>query len=227
MPQNLSLIDPYSSPSRAPGQRVNFQFWRKPVYQLQDGTYWHPGSDGPTYLVDIDSEWSYLYLGIPSTMPYTPGKATVRARKFRDVDKKKAAGGDGGRITIHGVEPSFVEIELMIWTPEQLRQLAFLWPVLFPQAYKGSPPAYDVQHPELSLHGIKALQFVDGEGPELDGRGGGIFRMKAWEFLKPSTKSTTKTEVQAIGSLLDVGAVQVSSSGYAPPGQNAANLGPR
>lgn len=48
MPAQLSIVPPYSAPSRAPGQRVNFQFWRQPVYQLQDGTYWHPGHEGPT-----------------------------------------------------------------------------------------------------------------------------------------------------------------------------------
>lgn len=206
--------------------RVNFQFWRQPVLELDDGTYWHPGSDGPTYLTGVDSAWSYLYLGIPSTQPYTPGKATVHVTKFRDVDKKKAAGNDGGRITIHGVEPCQVDIEIFIWTPEQLRALSGLWPTLFPQAYKGTPPAYDVQHPLLTIHGIKALQFVKGEGPELDGKGGGVFKMSAWEFLKPKT-GATKTEVKAIGSLLDAGAVQTSGSGYALPGSDPSNLGPR
>jgi len=223
---NLTLVDPYSAPSRAPGQRVSFAFWRRPVYQLQDGTYWHPGSDGPTYLVDIDSPWSYLYLGIPSTQPYTPGKATVKVRRFRDVDKKKAAGNDGGRITIHGVEPSMVEIDLTIWTPEQLRQLANLWPTLFPQAYKGAPPAYDVDHPALRMHGIHAIQFVSGEGPEIDGQGRGTFRMTAWEFLQPGKKKATNTNAQAIGSLLDAGATPTTAAGYALPGSDPSNLGP-
>lgn len=228
MARDLTIVDPYSTPSRAPGQRVNFQFWRQPVYQLADGSYWHPGVDGPTYLNEIDSPWSYLYLGIPSTQPYTPGKATVRMRSARDVDKKKAAGNDGARVAIHGLDLRVAEIELLIWTPEQLRALANLWPVLFPVAYKGAPPAYDIQHPLITgMHHVKAVQFISGEGPEIDAQGRGVFKMSAIEFLKPSKKNETATAVQAIGSLLDEGAVPTSASGYALPGANPNNLGPR
>jgi hypothetical protein len=230
MAANLSIVPPFSAPSRAPGQRVSFQFWRQPVYELSDGTYWHPGADGPTYLVNVSSAWDYLYLGIPSTQPYTPGKATVRVRKARDVDKKKAAGNDGARVAIHGVDLAAVDIELLIWTPEQLRQLAALWPVLFPQAYKGSPPAYDVQHPALmnELHHVKSVQFIGGEGPDVDAQGRGIFKMTAIEFLPPGKKNVTKTEVAAIGSLLDPGAATTTPSGYASPAwNNPTNLGPR
>jgi hypothetical protein len=223
----LDIVAPYSDATRAPGTRVSFQFWRQPVYQLADGTYWCPGFDGPTYLHSVDSAWSYLYLGIPSTQPYTPGKATVRVRKARDIEKKKAAGNDGARVTIHGVDLAAVEIDLLIWTPEQLRALASLWPILFPQAYKGSPPAYDAQHPALQLHNIKSVQFIGGEGPEIDREGRGIFKMTAIEFLKPSTKNVTKTETGAIGSLLDPGATPTTAAGYALPGALPSNLGPR
>lgn len=222
-----SIVAPFTAGSRAPGPRVSFQFWRQPVYQLQDGSYWHPGADGPTYLVGYDSPESYLYLGIPSTQPYTPGKATVHVRKARDVDKKKAAGNDGARVAIHGADLAAAEIELLIWTPEQLRQLNNLWPILFPPNYKGSPPAYDVQHPKLSLHHVKALQFIGGDGPEIDGQGRGVFRMTAIEFAKPGTKNATKTEVAALGSLLDAGAVVTTPGGFASPGANPSNLGPR
>jgi hypothetical protein len=222
------LLSPYDATARLPGARVSFAFWRQPVYQLSDGTYWHPGSEGPTYLVNIDSQWSYLYLGIPSTQPYTPGKLTItEASKWRDVDKKKAAGNDGARISIHGIEPSLVEMELLIWTPEQLRQLANLWPILFPAAYKGAPPAYDVDHPLLRIHGVKAIQFVKGSGPYVDAKGIGTFRMTAWEFLQPSKKNETKTNVQALGSLLDAGTTSSSPSSFSTPGATAANLGPR
>jgi len=227
MATNLSIVSPYSAQSRAPGPRVSFQFWKQPVYQLQDGTYWHPGSDGPAYLTGIDTAWSYLYVGIPSTNPYTPGKATVHVRSARDIDKKKASGNDGARVAIHGLDLRVAEIDLLIWTPEQLRQLANLWPTLFPVAYKGAPPAYDVQHPLLTLHHIKALQFIGGEGPEIDNQGRGIFKMTAIEFLKPSTKNVTKTAVSAIGSLLDAGATSTTPSGFALPGATPSNLGPR
>jgi hypothetical protein len=227
MAQNLSLVDPYSTDTRAPGTRVNFPFWRQPVYQLDDGTYWHPGTDGPTYLVDVDSPWSYVYVGIPSTQPYTPGKATVHVRKARDIDKKKAAGQDGAHVAIHGVDLWVGEIELLIWTPEQYRALLSLWPILFPVAYKGAPPAYDIQHPLLALHNIKSAQFIGGEGPELDAQGRGQFRMTAIEFLKPGKKNATKTNVQSIGSRLDAGVEPTTAAGYSTPGSDPSNLGPK
>lgn len=207
-----TLINPY-----LPTSQVSFQFWQKPVYQATDGTYWTPGFEGPTYMT---SPWDYLYLGIPSTTPFTPGKCIVRPVKFRDVDKKKAAGNDGGRITVHGIEPAEVDIEIIIWTPEQLRQLANLWPILFPQAYKGSPVPYDTQHPTLTIHNIKSLIFVRGEGPTIDDQRRGHFTIKAWEFLKPAATKGKATATASLGSLLDPGA-------YPTPGSNANNLGPR
>jgi hypothetical protein len=135
----MALIQPYQNV-----QQVSFQFWAKPVLQASDGTYYSPGFDGPTY---ASSPWDYLYLGVPSTQPFTPGLCTVAVNRTRDVDKKKAVGNDGARVTIHGVDAAMVEIAIRIWTPEQLRQLAALWPTLFPNAYKGAPPAYDVQRP--------------------------------------------------------------------------------
>jgi hypothetical protein len=232
MAANLTLVTPYSDRGdRAPvsqgARRVSFPFWRQPVYELSDGSYWTPGIEGPTYLNNVDSPWSYLYIGIPSTQPYTPGKATVHVRKARDTDKKKAAGNDGAHVAIHGVDLSVAEIELLIWTPEQVRALAALWPTLFPQAYKGAPPAYDVQHPLMKYHNIKAMQFIAGEGPEIDTGGRGVFKMTAIEFLKPSKKNTTKTNTAAIGSLLDPSATPTTAAGYATPGSNPANLGPR
>jgi hypothetical protein len=208
----MALIQPYQNV-----QQVSFQFWAKPVLQASDGTYYSPGFDGPTY---ASSPWDYLYLGVPSTQPFTPGLCTVAVNRTRDVDKKKAAGNDGARVTIHGVDAAMVEIAIRIWTPEQLRQLAALWPTLFPNAYKGAPPAYDVQHPMLTYHNIKSLQFIGGEGPDIDERRIGMFRLHAIEFLKPGKTNATKTAVGSIGSLLD-------PPTYPKPSANTTNLGPR
>lgn len=214
-----SIQNPYG-PSVA--TRVNFAFWRQPVYQLSDGTYFTPGCDGATYAT---SAWDKVYIGLPTSgQPYTPGIAKVRVEKFRDVDKKKSAGSDGARITIHGVEPAQVEIELMIWTPEQFRQLTTLWSALFPAAYKGAPPAYSVQHPAFTsgLYSISTLQFVKLEGPDISPDGRALFRLKAWEFLKPGTQSATVTAAAPLPTLYD----QTNSSTVASPGSNSANKGP-
>lgn len=207
-----NLIQPYQNL-----QQVSFQFWAKPVLQDRNGTYFCPGFEGETY---ASNPWDYLYLGIPSTKPFTPGLARVAVQRARDVDKKKAVGNDGARVTIHGVDPAAVEIEIRIWTPEQLRQLSALWPILFPNAYKGAPPAYDTQHPMLTYHNIKSLQFYAGSGPIIDERRVGVFTLHAIEFLKPGKTKATKTETGSIGSLLDPGT-------YPKPGDNADNLRPR
>lgn len=226
-----TIINPYGPTGGAQGTRVSFQFWRQPVFQLSDGTYFTPGCDGPTYAsnpwdkVEIDATVPPPFVASGSKLS-TPGIAKVRVTKFRDVDKKKPAGSDGARITIHGLEPAQIEIELQIWTPEQLRQLAAMWPVLSPAAYKGSPAAYDVRHPAFTggLHSISSVQFVSLEGPEIDNRGVGVFRMKAWEFLKPGNPSVsvTKTAAAPAPTLYDT----TNSPTVSTPGSSSANTGP-
>ena len=218
-----AVLNPYG-PNIA--SRVNFAFWRQPVYQLsggpQDGQYWTPGCDGPTY---ANSPWDYVYIGLPTIgSSITPGIAKVRVDKFRDVDKKKPSGSDGARITIHGVEPAKVEIDLTIWTPEQLRQWSVMWPYLFPVAYKGKPPNYSVSYPSFGsdLYAIKSLTFVKMEGPDIQPDGRGIFRLHAWEYLAPSTKNVTTSITKELGTLYD----RSQTHGVETPGSNSANLGP-
>jgi hypothetical protein len=210
------LIIPYTTTDVGSPQPTSFQFWRSPVYTASDGQLWCPGIIGETY---SSRPWDFIYLGIPSTQPFTPGICRVMFDKARDIDKKKAAGNDGARVAIHGVDLAAIDIELLIWTPEQLKALASLWPVLFPPAYKGPPPAYDVQHPAFSIHAVKSVQFIAGGGPQIDQQGRGIFRMRAIEYQKPGKKNAVATAVGSIGSLLDPGA-------YPTPGQNPPNLGP-
>jgi len=208
-------ITPYVN-AFPPPQQASFVFWRKPIYTREDGALWCPGFEGETY---ASNPFDFIYLGVPSTRPFTPGICRINFDKGRDFDKKKPAGTDGARVTFHGVDVVPIDIELLIWTPEQLKALAALWPVLFPAAFKGSPPAYDVQNPLFAMHDIKAAQFVGGGGPHIDERGIGSFRMRAIEFRKPGKKNATKTEVGAIGSILDPGA-------YPLPSTNTQNLGP-
>lgn len=226
-----TILNPYGTTAAPVGTRVSFQFWRQPVFQYTDGTYYTPGVDGPTYAT---SPWDKLEIDATVPPPYvasgskfsTPGICKVRVTKYRDVDKKKSAGSDGARVTIHGMEPAQLEIELMIWTPEQLRQLAAMWPVLSPAAYKGSPAAYDVRHPALSggLHSVSSVQFVSLDGPEIDSRGVGTFRMKAWEFLKPGNPnvSVTKTAAAPTPTLYDT----TNSPAISTPGSSSANTAP-
>lgn len=224
MPTNL--IEPYSNTGSGstlinpylPVNKIAFDFWRKPVYQIQDGTYWTPGIEGRTFSTN---EWDFIKFGGPLVVPLTPGVCSVSIRKDRAVDNKKPVGSDGGRQTFHGVIPSQFDVELEIWTPEQYRKLEQLWPILFPHAYKGKiPPAFDVTHPVFSIHKVKSAQFVGAEGPVIGPDGKGRYKMRAIEFLKPGKKSASADNVQERGGLLDAGAAPA-------PGGFLSNLGPK
>lgn len=216
---NGGLINPF-----LPTSQAQFQFWAKPVYQASDGTYWAPGFDGPTFSTN---PWDYIKVGTVYG-PYTggappdrtPGICRIRLRKEYQVDKKKPIGANGSRNTFHGVDPAEFDIEIEIWTPEQLRQLSTMWAYMFPPAAKGTPIAFDVQHPLFAIHDVKSIQFAAGEGPEIRPDRRGVFRIRAVEFLKPTTANATKTAVQPIGSLYD-------PATPATPGANPANLAPR
>jgi hypothetical protein len=217
-----NVLNPYGNTAHPSGTRVSFQFWQQPVYQNNDGTLWCPGFDGPTY---ASSAWDYIYIGLPTSgQPFTPGIATVSVDTATDMDKKKAAGTDGARVTFHGRNPSAVDIELKIWTPEQLRQFGILWQTLYPAAYKGTPPAFAVQHPmfKSELHNISSLQFIGINGPVIGHDRVGTFRIRAIQYLKPGTNKATKTAVAPIGSLFDAGAAPTIST----PGASGSNTGP-
>ena len=198
-----------------------FQFWAGPVLFDNDGRYYCPGFEGPTYST---SPWDTVVVGVPYTdpdKPQTPGIAEVSVEKYRDVDKKKAAGKDGARVTIHGIEPAMIEIKLIIWTPDQLRVLSELWPVLFPKMQKGTPPAFDIDHPMTRIHDVKSVIFVRGDGPMpgpvVRSR---VFTMKAVEYLPPGKKKATVTPVKPIGSPVNDPPVTTK------PGANPDNTGP-
>lgn len=217
--------------------RVSFAFWGQPVLRQSNGLLTCPGFDGPTY---ADSPWDKVFVAVPYQgieQPYTPGQAEVSVQKSRDVDKKKAAGNDGARLTVHGLEPAVVEIRLLIWTPDQLAWLAKIWPVLFPGPQKvASIPnnarpvtpkqnvatPFDVQHPVLDLHGVRSLIFVGGSGPDPGPvPRSRLFTMRALEFLAPNSKTnSTNTPVSSKGSLLD------PEAGYQASGLDPNNLGP-
>lgn len=216
-----TLIDPYNTTTA----QSSFRFWGAPVYTASNGTLWCPGFDGATFST---SPYDYVTVAVPygpnvggAPPNRTPGVCIVDVRKEYAVDKKKPLGSNGARVTFHGIDAAEVNIEIKIWTPEQLRQLELMWSSLFPPANKGVPVAFDVGHPILNdVHGVKSVQFVSGSGPIIQGDRTGIFRIRALEYQPPATTNVTKTQVKSIGSLLD-------APTYSTPGSNTANLAPR
>lgn len=226
------LIQPYKDIPNL----VNFQFWGSPVLRattdqnatgIKAGDLWCPGFIGPTFV----PQDSYGFLGITMPGPTTqelsqvngfPGIADVRVSAQRKVDMKKASGADGATVTFTGRDPAQVDISLTIWTPQQLKILEAMWKELQPPAGKGEPAAYQVTHPLLRFHSIKALMFVGADGPSPGGPPQSrTFVIRALEYLPPKKKKATKTpkKTETRGSVLDEGA-------YQPPGKNPNNVGP-
>lgn len=202
-----------------------FDFWAQPVFKRTDGALYCPGFTGETY---SKSAWDYVVIQGDTQ---TPGICEVSCDKSRDVDKKKAAGSNGARLTIHGIEPAIVEIEITIWTPEQLKQLRSLVEAIFPANNKRPkgvsatdpwPPAFDVNHPTFQTHKVKSLVFtkITGPAPGKVTRSK-MFKISALEFLPPSKKKATATPVKSKGSTLDP-----DQTTYPTPGSSSKNTGP-
>lgn len=81
---------------------------------------------------------------------------------------------------------------------------------------------FDVSHPALALHGIKAVQIVGGRGP-VPGRypQSRIFTIKCIEYLPPGKASSTKTDNAPITA-----PSTLQSTTWPTPGSNPANMGP-
>lgn len=204
---------------------VSFDFWAQPVLTDASGALYCPGYTGKTFM---KGAWDSVKIGSLQT----PGTCDVTVSKSRDVDKKKAAGSDGARITIHGIDPGSGEITLTIWTPEQLKTLRSVWEQIFPSSNKRPkgvaasspwPPAFDVAHPIFRTHSIKSVVFTGGEGPKTGSvRGTRIFTIRWQEYLAPSKKKVTHSPVASKGSTLD----PAQKGNYPTPGSNKKNTGP-
>lgn len=204
---------PYSNNRGTP-----FAFWGSPVFE-QNGKLVCPGftQDQP-----ITNAWDLCQLG----GDILPGIATVDIQKERQTEKKKAADRDGARITVRGIDAASISIQLLIWTPEQLRDLNRLWPILFPPPGKqpAKPPMFDIQHPMAELHGVKSIQVISGSGPSPAGVARArIFNIRAIEYLPPGKKSATSSAAQPKGTLLDQGAN--AAPAQALPSSFAENIG--
>lgn len=215
-------------------ERNYFEFWAQPVITDEDtGELSCPGFTGPTY---SNNPWDVVTIGGDRT----PGIAQVMCEKRRAIDRKKPAGADGARITVHGADLAEVQIQLLIWTPQQLAVLNALWARWMPPSgkskpqqtkasgQKNAPKAIDpspfiVSHPKFITHDVTAIQIIGGRGPD-DGPvpRSKVFTILAVEFRSPSTgASKTNTPVAAIGSTLDEGIVD-----HPLAGENPDNTGP-
>ena len=174
-------------------------FWGSPVLRDGNGKLYCPGYTGETYAA---SQWDYVSFG-PDVR--TPGVAEVKVNRAQASDVKPAAGKDGATVTLHGVRPAEVVVTLKIWTPQQLDELHTLWDKIMPRAGKTTAQIVTVAHPVLTLHNVRSMVVLRGEGP-LDGPAPKIklFTISGVEYVKPANgKNATKTPTAPAPTVFD------------------------
>lgn len=164
--------------------------------QTEDGVIEGPAAEGALTLRGM--EWDTLLI---SGMAM-PGLATVTVSEIsRRLQNKKENGSDGSSPTFRGLNPAKVEIELLLWTPDQLRTWEAMLPVIFPRAGKGTNglSGLDISHPNTALCGIRAIviESVTGlmPGPS---HGTKAVKLKCFEFMPPKKAKAVKTVVSAV-----------------------------
>lgn len=158
---------PYAALPSSLGSIVPSKFWGSPVIRDKNGNLSCPGFSGATYATKA---WDTVVIpGVPTKSPAvpngpaqakTPGICVVRCKKSRDIDKKKIKGGDGGRITLAGLEPAMIEIEIHIWTPQQLEELDKLKVIVAPGPQKQTKTVTDTNTPKTVITNGNAIPQV-------------------------------------------------------------------
>ena len=197
-------------------------FWGSPVLRDNEGQLYCPGFIGATFST---SEWDYCTFG----GDLSPGVCTVTIHKTQAVDVKKAAGVDNATQTFHGLNPGEIDISITLWTPQQFEELKKLWKKIMPRAEKTVGTAYDFYHPSTATMGIKSVAVIAGSfGADGKVSRSKVFSIRATEWYQPKKRKTsTKTPIASIGSVLDPG--RVSNGQVVPrplPGAAARNTGP-
>jgi hypothetical protein len=124
-----------------------------------------------------------------------PGLAIVNADSQFKVDPKKSPGKSGATPTFHGRRPADIDIQVIIWTEDQLdeltEQLVVLWPA---EPDRKKPQPVDVYHPSLALLGIKSMYLtqVSGLKPGPVSKSMSM-SMKAHEYRRGGKKSESLT----------------------------------
>jgi hypothetical protein len=97
-----------------------------------------------------------------------PGRAKVRFRLSRAVEKKKAKGKCGGTITDNGEEITEIEIELEVATPEEWVLWQDTLPKLWTRKKGGKRSPKKIDHPKTAVAGITEvyIESIDMGDPD-------------------------------------------------------------
>jgi hypothetical protein len=154
--------------------------------------FWGPanGFSGQPFL---SNPWDVVFFnGDP-----LPGKWSVQGLPTLAVDRKKHAGVDGAAITVNGYIPGPVELEGLLWTPDQWEFFQAKAPDIWRKPTKKaklSDLAVTIDHPALALWGITKVVVV-GVSPPSDGpiKFSKIVKIKCLEYVALDKTTRTKT----------------------------------
>lgn len=141
------------------------------------GTFWDPtggrGGNFDCLLPDVSQinrlpafwDWEVIYMADRRV----PGLVQVKFKRAHRVDKKAAGGADNQTITSLGYNGAEVNIELRLWTPQQLVDYQnFTIPSIQPAPGKANarPKSVKVAYPSLAMYGVRSLFVTEIAGPE-------------------------------------------------------------
>lgn len=150
-----------------------------------------PGYIGP---LRPDTPWSTVRLG----RQFLPGACEVRCGRKRKKDTKAANGKDGGRTTYRGYTLAEVNIDVLIWLPEQWNMLVRQMHDLMPPPGKSTVQAFDIAHPLTQFFNIRSVVVEDAEVVPTEPKGARMVKLKCGEFMPSGSKSATKTPTASV-----------------------------
>jgi hypothetical protein len=126
----------------------------------KDATFWQlhkMGIEGPVF---PPNPWDTVSFGGDAKLP---GVCKIKGLPMLAFDRKKAGGVDGATITVNGYLPGPIEVECMIWMPDQYKQLRSVVPLIWRKPNKkekASELAKPLIHPAVEPLGIRQVVIL-------------------------------------------------------------------
>jgi hypothetical protein len=118
-----------------------------------------------TFWEEEPEVWDTLHIGGQRM----PGLASISGTASRKMDTRSAAGADGARVRDRGYEPAALDVQIRVWTQEQLDDLEERIEALHPRQRGTERTPVDVAHPALSLLGIRSAYVTAIGVPQISG----------------------------------------------------------
>lgn len=121
--------------------------------------FWDPFGEYAELFVH-QSHWSAWDVVILGGQPL-PGVGSVKGSAVQRVEVQKVNGRDGGALIERGYTPGQLDIDLLVWLPEQWVELQRLMPIIYPRSAK-----LDVKAASAKKKQSAAAQAIEIEAAE-------------------------------------------------------------